>query len=90
MSSRPSRVASSPASARSHKVAQSKAHIVHVAALTRRRAPRRTHSFVIDNSYGWLNQNALRMFLQILTDPAYGWGELCWDRFGEHPAQVFP
>jgi integrase len=29
------------------------------------------------------------MFLQFLADPAYGWGELCWDRFGEHPAQVF-
>jgi hypothetical protein len=60
MSSRPSRVASSPTSARSHKVAQSKAHIVHVAALTRRRAPRGTHSFAIDNSYGWLMSVAAR------------------------------
>ncbi|MFB2571511.1 tyrosine-type recombinase/integrase [Micrococcus sp. IITD107] len=34
-------------------------------------------------------QNALRMFLEYLTDPAYGWGEQCWERFGEHPAQVF-
>lgn len=34
-------------------------------------------------------QNALRMFLEYLTDPAYGWGELCWDRFSDHPAQVF-
>ncbi|MGO2152252.1 MAG: tyrosine-type recombinase/integrase [Microbacterium gubbeenense] len=34
-------------------------------------------------------QNALRMFLSYLTDSAYGWGELCWDRFGTHPAQVF-
>lgn len=34
-------------------------------------------------------QNALRMFLEYLTDPAYGWGELCWERFGDHPAQVF-
>lgn len=34
-------------------------------------------------------QGALRMFLQYLIDPAYGWGELCWERFGEHPAQVF-
>jgi len=34
-------------------------------------------------------QNALRMFLEYLTDPAYGWAEQCWDRFGNHPAQVF-
>lgn len=34
-------------------------------------------------------QNALRMFLAYLTDPAYGWGEACWERFGTHPAQVF-
>jgi site-specific recombinase XerD len=34
-------------------------------------------------------QNALRMFLEYLTDPAYGWSEQCWDRFGDHPAQVF-
>lgn len=34
-------------------------------------------------------QNALRLFLGYLTDPAYGWGELCWERFGDHPAQVF-
>ncbi|WOO98328.1 site-specific integrase [Micrococcus terreus] len=34
-------------------------------------------------------QNALRMFLEYLTDPAYGWGEVCWEPFGEHPAQVF-
>ncbi|WP_253259533.1 site-specific integrase [Subtercola boreus] len=34
-------------------------------------------------------QNALRMFLQFLTDPAYGWSEQCWERFGDHPAQVF-
>lgn len=34
-------------------------------------------------------QNALRMFLGYLTDPTYGWGELCWERFGTHPAQVF-
>lgn len=34
-------------------------------------------------------QNALRMFLEYLTAPAYGWGELCWSRFGDHPAQVF-
>ena len=34
-------------------------------------------------------QGALRMFLEYLTDPAYGWGEQCWQRFGDHPAQVF-
>ncbi|WP_253259159.1 tyrosine-type recombinase/integrase [Subtercola boreus] len=34
-------------------------------------------------------QNALRMFLEYLVDPAYGWGEQCWARFGDHPAQVF-
>jgi site-specific recombinase XerD len=34
-------------------------------------------------------QNALRMFLEYLTDPAYGWSEQCWERFGDHPAQVF-
>lgn len=34
-------------------------------------------------------QNALRMFLEYLTDPAYGWGKQCWERFGDHPAQVF-
>jgi site-specific recombinase XerD len=34
-------------------------------------------------------QGALRMFLEYLTDAAYGWGEQCWERFGDHPAQVF-
>ena len=34
-------------------------------------------------------QNALRLFLEYLTDPAYGWSEQCWTRFGDHPAQVF-
>ena len=34
-------------------------------------------------------QNALRMFLEYIVDPAYGWVELCWSRFGDHPVQVF-
>jgi len=34
-------------------------------------------------------QNALRMFLGYLTDPAYEWGDVCLERFGTHPAQVF-
>lgn len=34
-------------------------------------------------------QNALRMFLAYLTDPAYEWGDVCWERFGSHPSQVF-
>lgn len=34
-------------------------------------------------------QSSLRLFLEFLTNPGYGWGELCWERFGEHPAQVF-
>ena len=25
-------------------------------------------------------QNALRLFLEYLTDPAYGWVQQCWDR----------
>lgn len=33
-------------------------------------------------------QNALRMFLEYLTDPAYGWMQQCWDRFGDHPTQL--
>ncbi|WP_248243322.1 tyrosine-type recombinase/integrase [Microbacterium kunmingense] len=33
-------------------------------------------------------QNALRMFLEYLTDPAYGWVQQCWDRFGDHPTQL--
>lgn len=43
----------------------------------------RSHSTVL----GY--QNALRMLLEYLTEPAYGWGELCWDRSGDYPAQVF-
>lgn len=34
-------------------------------------------------------QNALQMFLEYLTDPAYGCGKQCWERFGDHPSQVF-
>jgi integrase/recombinase XerC len=33
-------------------------------------------------------QNALRLFMSYLTDPAYGWAEECWRRFGTHPVQV--
>ena len=33
-------------------------------------------------------QNALRLFLEYLTDPAYGWVQHCWDRFGDHPTQL--
>ena len=28
------------------------------------------------------------MYLDYLTDPTYGWSKQCWDRFGDHPAQV--
>lgn len=34
-------------------------------------------------------QGALRMFLEYVCDPRYGWVEQCWQRFGDHPAQVF-
>ncbi|WP_312167554.1 tyrosine-type recombinase/integrase [Microbacterium sp.] len=34
-------------------------------------------------------QNALRGFIDYLTDDAYGWVEECINRFGQHPAQVF-
>jgi hypothetical protein len=34
-------------------------------------------------------QNALRMFLEFVVDPAYGWAEQCWARFGDHAVQVF-
>lgn len=33
-------------------------------------------------------QNALRLFCAYLVDPAYGWGPLCLELFGTHPAQV--
>jgi integrase/recombinase XerC len=33
-------------------------------------------------------QNALRLFLGYLTDPAYGWEQECMERFGTHPVQV--
>jgi integrase/recombinase XerC len=33
-------------------------------------------------------QNGLRLFLDYLTDPAYGWAEECLSRFGTHPVQV--
>ncbi|MDN5803386.1 MAG: tyrosine-type recombinase/integrase [Microlunatus sp.] len=33
-------------------------------------------------------QATLRLFCEYVTDPAYGWGELCWERFGTHPVQI--
>ena len=33
-------------------------------------------------------QPTLRLFLDYITDPGYGWGEECLRRFGTHPVQV--
>lgn len=33
-------------------------------------------------------QTTLRMFLDYITDPGYGWGDECVRRFGTHPVQV--
>jgi integrase/recombinase XerC len=33
-------------------------------------------------------QDAVRLFCQYSTDPAYEWPQACWDRFGSHPIQV--
>jgi len=33
-------------------------------------------------------QNALRLFMEFLTDPRYGWGDECMLRFGDHPVQI--
>lgn len=33
-------------------------------------------------------QNAIEMFCAYLTHPAYGWGEECLTRFGDHPIQI--
>lgn len=33
-------------------------------------------------------QTTLRLFLAYITDPGYGWGEECQQRFGTHPVQV--
>jgi len=33
-------------------------------------------------------QVRLRLFCDFVTDPAYGWTEECWQRFGAHPVQV--
>lgn len=33
-------------------------------------------------------QDALRLFLEYLTDPDYGWAQECLNRFGTHPVQV--
>ena len=30
----------------------------------------------------------LKLFCEYVTDPAYGWPEECWERFGTHPVQV--
>ncbi|MGV1008743.1 MAG: tyrosine-type recombinase/integrase [Dermatophilaceae bacterium] len=33
-------------------------------------------------------QNAVALFCDYLVDPRYGWGDLCFERFGSHPIQV--
>jgi hypothetical protein len=33
-------------------------------------------------------QNALRLFMEFLTDRRYGWEEECTSRFGDHPVQI--
>jgi integrase/recombinase XerC len=30
----------------------------------------------------------VKLFCDYVTDPAYGWPEECWERFGTHPVQV--
>ncbi len=42
----------------------------------------------IDVSTGRLYETTLRMFLQYVTDPRYGWSEECVQRFGVAPTQV--
>lgn len=32
---------------------------------------------------------AISLFMEFVTDRRYGWAELCWDRFGQVPQQVF-
>jgi integrase/recombinase XerD len=33
-------------------------------------------------------QNGLRLFCSYLTDPVYGWAQVCQELFGTHPSQV--
>lgn len=33
-------------------------------------------------------KNALRLFMEFLTDRRYGWEEECTSRFGDHPVQI--
>jgi len=33
-------------------------------------------------------QAAVRQFCDYVTDSRYGWGAMCWERFGTHPVQV--
>lgn len=45
----------------------------------------RQRAFATVRSY----QGAVALFCDYLIDPRYGWGEVCIERFGTHPVQVF-
>lgn len=33
-------------------------------------------------------QAMVRQFCEYVTNPVYGWSEVCWERFGTHPVQI--
>lgn len=50
------------------------------------RAKARTRPIVVSTARGY--QNALRLFMEYVTDARYGWPGVCRDRFGQVPAQI--
>lgn len=48
----------------------------------------RSRSRPVAHSTIRLYQQCLAMFLAFVTDPRYGWSEVCVERFGTHPVQI--
>jgi site-specific recombinase XerD len=61
--------------------AEAEEFIVHL------RSPSRGRPIVVSTARGY--ENALRMFMEYLTDARYGWPRVCSERFGRVPQQIF-
>jgi site-specific recombinase XerD len=61
--------------------ADAEAFIVHL------RSSGRSRPIVVSTARGY--ENALRMFMEYVTDVRYGWSAVCMERFGCCPQQIF-
>ncbi|TQN32316.1 phage integrase family protein [Haloactinospora alba] len=50
------------------------------------RSPGRRHPITVSTARGY--ENSLRLFMDYITDPRYGWPDICEAKFGRRPQQI--